>query len=214
MQKGTLTLIIILSGLILGGVYLLRGGKNLVPPEVVQSEMDTKEIQKIPNQTTPMETLKISSTAFEANGMIPKIYTCDGDGSRPDFVFTGIPAGTVSLAFIMDDPDIPDSLKKSRGIDSFVHWVVFNMPLKTFGISATGTVPGIQGMNSAGKNSYMGSCPPDREHRYFFFLYALDTMLPLAASATKADLEKAMEGHIIMQAELIGRYDRHPKAAP
>lgn len=208
MQKGTLAVCIAILGFIIGGMFLMRGRgeRNLVP----LLEMDTEEIQEISKQTITMETLKISTTAFEANGVIPKMYTCDGGGSRPDFVFTGIPTETVSLTFVMDDPDIPDSVKKSRGVESFVHWIVFNMPPGTSGIAATGTVPGIEGMNSAGKNSYVGACPPDREHRYFFLLYALNTTLELGPGATKADVEKAMEGHIVGQATLIGRYDRNP----
>lgn len=191
MKKGTL--IIIGAAIIISSVFLMHY---------------KKQAGDISHQIKSMDTLKISSTAFEAGGLIPQKYTCDGEGVRPDIAFAEIPTGAVSLVLIMDDPDIPDSVKKSRGVESFVHWVVFNISVETFGIPATGAVPGIEGMNSAGKNGYAGPCPPDREHRYFFLLYALDRTLDLTSSATKADVEKGMEGHIIVQTEIIGRYDR------
>ncbi|TSC61043.1 MAG: PEBP family protein [Parcubacteria group bacterium Gr01-1014_48] len=207
MKKGTLISVIVVLGLVAGGVFLLRGDRNSVPPET-DREVDTEQIEVTHNQTESMNTLQIASTAFEANGLISEKYTCDGENVRPEFTFTGIPNGTVSLAFIMDDPDIPENVKKSRSIDVFVHWVVFDIPPGNAGISAPRSLPGIEGANSAGENGYIGPCPPDREHRYFFKLYALDAILGLSPGASKIDVERAMEGHVIAQTELVGRYNR------
>jgi Raf kinase inhibitor-like YbhB/YbcL family protein len=105
----------------------------------------------------------------------------------------------------MDDPDVPKNLKPD-GL--FVHWVVYNMPANTSAIVENSTPPGERGLNSAGKLEYAAPCPPDREHRYFFKLYALDTMLNFNLPPAKDVLELAMAGHIIAQAELVGRYIR------
>jgi Raf kinase inhibitor-like YbhB/YbcL family protein len=107
----------------------------------------------------------------------------------------------------MDDPDIPESVKKNMGLDVFDHWVVFNIPADTIEITEGQAPPGVEGMNSAGQG-YTGPCPPDGEHRYLFKLYALDTMLELNKSATKVRIEKAMKGHVIEKAQLIGVYKK------
>lgn len=148
-----------------------------------------------------MGTLKISSPAFKHNEMIPAKFTCDGADVNPTLVIEGVPAEAKSLALIMDDPDAP------RG--TWVHWVVWNVNPKTREIKEN-TVPdgGKQGMNDFRKHDYGGPCPPSGTHRYFFKLYALDAALDLGPNATKAQLEAAMKGHIIVQAELIGRYAR------
>jgi Raf kinase inhibitor-like YbhB/YbcL family protein len=148
--------------------------------------------------------MKITSPAFVHQGSIPTKYTCDGENISPELEFFEIPENSKSLALIMDDPDIPDFVKEDRGIEVFDHWVVFNMPADTKGIGEGQAEPGIVGLNSRGTNEYIGSCPPDREHRYFFRLYALDKELELS----KDQLLKAMQGHIIETAELMGRYER------
>lgn len=148
-----------------------------------------------------MSSLKISSPAFKHNSMIPAKFTCDGDDISPALIIEGVPEATKSLALIVDDPDAP------RG--TWVHWVVWNIDPKTRTI-AEGTVPSgaLQGMNDFRKLDYGGPCPPSGTHRYFFKIYALDAVLDLRKGASKADLEQAMKGHIIAQAELIGLYSR------
>ena len=160
---------------------------------------------------TPIQktTMKITSTAFGENQIIPSTYTCDAAGTNPDLSWSNVPPDTASLVLIMDDPDVPTSIKPD-GL--FVHWVVYNIDPKTTGISASSahsdTSEGTQGSNSSGKSGYRGPCPPDREHRYFFKLYALDQKLDLPVGASKADVEVKMAGHILEMSELMGRYDR------
>jgi Raf kinase inhibitor-like YbhB/YbcL family protein len=150
--------------------------------------------------------LVLSSRAFSHGEMIPKQYTCDGQELSPPLEWQGAPAGTKSFALIMDDPDAPKTV--------FVHWVVYNIPA-----SASSLPEGLprepvlsdgirQGENSAGRIGYFGPCPPSGVHRYSFRLYALDTVLNLDAGATKQELMRAMQGHILAQAELLGRYGR------
>lgn len=154
----------------------------------------------------PVVTLmKITSPVFAHNETIPTEYTCDGRNVGPPLVFDNVPEGTRSLALIMDDPDVPTDRRPSGVFD---HWVVFNMPPDTSGIDVNEIPPGIHGANSAGRSVYTGPCPPDREHRYFFRLYALDDMLALDQGATKEEVLEAMQGHILAEAELMGRYDR------
>jgi Raf kinase inhibitor-like YbhB/YbcL family protein len=149
--------------------------------------------------------LQITSTAFPANGVIPSQYTCDGPGMNPPLAFSGIPAKTQSLVLIMDDPDVPKNLMPSGVFD---HWLIWDLPADSKGF-AEGAGKG--GLNGMGQQGYIGPCPPDREHRYFFKLYALDTKLSSAKISNKMDLETAMQGHIIEKAELIGRYERSQK---
>ncbi|MBI2039034.1 MAG: YbhB/YbcL family Raf kinase inhibitor-like protein [Candidatus Niyogibacteria bacterium] len=150
--------------------------------------------------------MKISSSAFAAGARIPVEYTCDSSDRIPPLLFSDIPAGAQSLVLIMDDPDVPESVRPDRMWD---HWICWNIPSATASIIEGQEPPGMIGKNSGGKPGYMGPCPPDREHRYFFKLYALDTMLDLdPVSATKQDVLGAMEGHILDHAELMGRYNR------
>ncbi len=150
--------------------------------------------------------MKIESTAFEPNGFIPPEYTCDGEDISPSLSWDEPPAGTQSLTLICDDPDAPGK--------TWVHWVVYNLPPTTRSLSSN--IPagdnlahgGCQGINDFRKVQYGGPCPPGGIHRYFFKIYALDTELDLKPGATKAQVEAAMKGHILAQAELIGRYSR------
>ncbi len=148
-----------------------------------------------------MSTLTLSSSAFKHQAHIPSKYTCDGSDVSPQLVVGNIPAGTKSLALIVDDPDAP------RG--TWVHWVVWNINPDTKEIKE-GAVPAgsHQGMNDFRKLDYGGPCPPSGTHRYFFKLYALDSVLSPGANASKANVERAMEGHILGRAELIGLYQR------
>lgn len=155
--------------------------------------------------------MELTSQSFENNGSIPSKYTCDGKNINPKLIIVMVPKKTKSLVLTLDDPDIPKEVKTARGIEVFDHWVLFNIDPSTKEI-AEDTAPGIQGVNSLGKNSYTGPCPPPqfkpKEHRYFFKLYALDIKLNLQ-NPTKADVVKAIAGHIIEKAELVGRYQRH-----
>lgn len=150
---------------------------------------------------------KLSTTAFEPGGMIPKQFTCDGPDLSPALEWSGAPANTRSFSLIMDDPDAP--------VGTWVHWVVYDLPADTKQLGE-GAPKDEQLLNGArqGRNDfrrigYGGPCPPPGPaHRYFFKLYALDAQLNLKAGASKAEVEKAMAGHILAQASLMGRYQR------
>ncbi len=147
------------------------------------------------------EALRISSSAFENNGGIPAKFTCDGRDINPPLAIAGVPASAKSLALIVDDPDAPSGM--------WVHWVVWNIDPKAAEIAENSVPKGaVQGINDFRKHAYGGPCPPSGTHRYFFKLYALDTQLSLGTNAGKKDLEKAMQGHIISQAQIIGTYKR------
>ena len=149
--------------------------------------------------------MRIESTAFAHNGDIPSKYTCDGENINPPLTFADVPKETRSLALIMHDPDVPTNLRPDGNFD---HWVVFNIPPETTTIGEGELAPGVYGLHTRGKPEYYGPCPPDREHRYFFKLYALDTMLDLPAGVYRKEVEEAMRGHVIEEAELLGHYKR------
>lgn len=149
--------------------------------------------------------MKLTSSAFKDHGIIPSVYTCEGKNINPPLAISAVPSEAKSLVLINDDPDVPKTLRPEGVYD---HWIVFNIPPETRAIAENSTPPGIQGRSTNGKNHYVGPCPPDREHRYFFKLYALDTLLKLTAGATKKEVEQAMRGHIIAQCELMGRYEQ------
>jgi Raf kinase inhibitor-like YbhB/YbcL family protein len=150
--------------------------------------------------------MKITSAAFEEGGMIPRHYTCEGDDVSPALTWTGVPPEAKSLALICDDPDAP--------MGTWVHWVLYNLPASVNGLQEA--VPpekelkngARQGRNDFRKIGYGGPCPPGGTHRYYFKLYALDMVLSLPAGASKAELVKAMEGHILAQGQLMGKYKR------
>ena len=144
--------------------------------------------------------MKITSPAFGEGATIPKTYTCDGGDAIPPLAFSNVPADARTLALVVDDPDAP--------VGTWDHWVVWNIPASVTGVEEGRTPEGVVGRNSWKKNSWGGPCPPDREHRYFFKLYALDTTLELDRTASKADLERAMGDHVLAEAVLMGRYDR------
>jgi Raf kinase inhibitor-like YbhB/YbcL family protein len=144
---------------------------------------------------------KISSPAFENNAFIPEKFTCVGKDTNPPLKIENTPQGTKSIALIVDDVDAP------RGI--WVHWVVWNIPKGTTEIKENSVPEGAkQGLNDFRKRQYNGPCPPPGTHRYYFKIYALDTILNLEPDTTKADLEKAMKGHIIGQSYIIGLFKR------
>ena len=152
--------------------------------------------------------MELKSSAFPPGGVIPAKYTCDGLDISPPLSWADVPAGTQSLALIADDPDAPGGM--------WVHWVAWNIPPNTNALQEdvpkrdslpSGMQQGTTDFRSIG---YGGPCPPSGTHRYFFKLYALKTTLNLPPSTTKKELEKAMQGHILKQAELIGKYQRKP----
>jgi Raf kinase inhibitor-like YbhB/YbcL family protein len=155
-------------------------------------------------------TMAITSSAFSHNGAIPKAYTCEGSDKSPPLAWAGVPPAAKSLALIVDDPDAPDPAAPKM---TWVHWVLYNLPP-----SATGLAEGIEpkalpagtleGVNDWQRTGYGGPCPPIGRHRYFHKLYALDVVLPDLKKPNKAALEKAMQGHIMAQAQLIGTYQK------
>lgn len=149
--------------------------------------------------------MQLTSPAFAHEGMIPARHTCDGANVNPPLAINGVPPGTVSLVLIMDDPDVPKNLRADGMWD---HWLVFNIPPELTAITEDREPPGVPGTGTGGNREYYGPCPPDREHRYFFKLYALDCRLDLPAGASKPQIEAAMTGHILAEARLMGRYDR------
>ena len=150
--------------------------------------------------------LSISSPAFAPNGAIPSKHTCEGEDVSPALAWSGLPEGTKSLALIVDDPDAPDPAAPRM---TWVHWVLYDLPP-----SASGLPEGVaalpagtrEGKNDWKRTGYGGPCPPIGTHRYFFKLYALDRTLGDLREPTKAALEKAMEGHVLAKAEVVGTY--------
>jgi Raf kinase inhibitor-like YbhB/YbcL family protein len=154
--------------------------------------------------------LTLSSPAFAPGAAIPAIYTCEGRDASPPLEWRGIPSGTKSLALIVDDPDAPDPRAPKM---TWVHWVLTNLPPGTDGLPE-GVAPGalppgtIEGVNDWKRTGYGGPCPPVGRHRYFHKLYALDIALDGLKRPTKAQVEAAMKGHVLGQAELIGTYEK------
>lgn len=148
--------------------------------------------------------IKVTSTAFEERGMIPKKYTCDGIDASPPLAWTSVPEGTRSLALICYDADVP--------YRTWIHWIIFNIPADVKGLSEK--IPSQkrlpngarQGRNDFSEIGYGGPCPPGSTHRYYFKLYALDQEINLESGATRGQLLKAMEGHILAKGELMGKY--------
>lgn len=145
--------------------------------------------------------MKITSPEFENNKFIPAKFTCEGEDINPELSIHDIPNGAKELALIIDDPDAP--------MGTWVHWVVYGIPL--IDRIEGNSLPGKQGVNTLGKKVYHGPCPPSGAHRYFFKLYALDTELSLSEGLSKGALEKAMQGHILEKAELVGLYKKGSK---
>lgn len=150
----------------------------------------------------------LTSSAFEHNGKIPSCHTCEGRDLSPALSWCEVPAGTKSLALIVDDPDAPDPAAPQR---VWVHWILYNLPT-----SCTGLPEGVaslpegtcEGLNDWGRVGYGGPCPPIGRHRYFHKLYALDTVLPDLNSPDKKRLEQAMQGHILAEVQCIGTYQK------
>jgi Raf kinase inhibitor-like YbhB/YbcL family protein len=157
--------------------------------------------------------MSMTSTAFTHEGAIPTRYTCEGDDISPPLAFAGVPANAKSVALIVDDPDAPDPAAPQR---TWVHWVLYNLPTTATGlpeaVASNALPPGTrEGKNDWERTGYGGPCPPIGRHRYFHKLYALDVVLPDLNPPSKAELEKAMQGHVIAQAVLIGTYQKEAK---
>ena len=157
-------------------------------------------------------TFSVESSSFPDQGEIPRKFTCEGSDHSPPLSWSGIPQGTKTLALIVEDPDAPDP--KAPKI-TWVHWVVYNLPPTMAGLAegvAKGDLPAgtLEGLNDWKRMGYRGPCPPIGRHRYFHKLYALDTVLADLGRPTKAALEKAMQGHILARAVLIGTYQKAP----
>jgi len=177
----------------------------------------------LPSEDPSRLTIQLHSPAFPDGGMIPKMFTCDGSDRSPPLEWSGVPPPARALALICDDPDAPGG--------TWSHWVVFNLPSQVKGLkegvppeqtipeaSTEGSAPVVrelqkarQGKNDFGKTGYGGPCPPGGTHRYFFRLYALDTTLELGPSASRAEVFKAIEGHILAEGRLAGKYQRGGK---
>lgn len=145
--------------------------------------------------------MKLTSPAFINNGELPAKYTCDGQGINPPLAISDVPAKAQSLALISDDPDAPSG--------TFVHWIIWNIDPQTTQIAENSVPSGSSlGKTSAGRTGFVPPCPPSGTHRYYFKIYALDTKLNLTPNAGKDNLEKAMQGHVLDSAEIIGLYKR------
>jgi Raf kinase inhibitor-like YbhB/YbcL family protein len=154
--------------------------------------------------------LTLVSAAFAANASIPTKHTCEGDDASPPLAWSGAPAGSRSFALVVDDPDAPDPAAPRM---TWVHWVLYDIPAPA-ALLAEGVDPGElpdgtrEGVNDWGRTGYGGPCPPIGRHRYFHKLYALDTVLGDLGRPKKAALEKAMQGHVLAEAVLIGTYQK------
>jgi Raf kinase inhibitor-like YbhB/YbcL family protein len=154
--------------------------------------------------------LSLTSSAFRDGGEIPSVHTCEGDDTSPPLAWSGVPAGAKSLALVVDDPDAPDPKAPKT---TWVHWVLYDLPPSSTGLPAAATSRDLpqrtrDGLNDWKRTGYGGPCPPIGRHRYLFKLYALDAVLPDLGTPTKARLEKAMEGHVVEKAQLIGTYQK------
>ena len=189
---------------------VILGGCDPTPdaPEQPTAAMELTDKEEIdptdtsdenPEQEAAM-TMSLTSPAFNNGEAIPAQYSCDGEDLSPDLDWFGIPQGTQSLALIMDDPD--------ASVGTWIHWVLYNIPADMPGLRTGMTGVGLDGTNSWGSTGYGGPCPPGGTHRYFFKLYALDTIFDLNPGVKKQALLAALEGHILAQAELIGTYTR------
>ena len=154
--------------------------------------------------------MKLTSSGFADPQSIPKLYTCEGKDVSPPLAWSGVPAKARSLALIVDDPDAPDPAAPRM---TWVHWVLYDIPVTVSGLSEGTTSSALpkgtlEGRNDWDRTGYGGPCPPVGRHRYFHKLYALDTVLPDLQEPNKAALEKAMKGHVIAETQLVGTYQK------
>ncbi|MFA5422527.1 MAG: YbhB/YbcL family Raf kinase inhibitor-like protein [Phycisphaerae bacterium] len=168
--------------------------------------LETKSLNSVSKKGGNAMDIELTSTAFENGAMIPPIYTCDGDDISPPLKWDSVPDGTQSIALIADDPDAPKG--------TWVHWVLYNLPpdktqlQENFPDDETLEDRTRQGVTDFGKTGYGGPCPPSGTHRYYFKIYALNTMIDTTKLLDKKTLLEKMEGHILAQGELMGKYKR------
>jgi Raf kinase inhibitor-like YbhB/YbcL family protein len=201
-KKILVVLFIVFIGLIILFIILFNSHKTITQNT---STLRKESVTIVPKKSGNM---KITSSAFENNGTIPSQYTCDGEGINPPLAFEDVPSNAKSLVMLMDDPDVPKNLLPAGVFD---HWVIYNIPPTTHEIAESSVPAGVsQGLNGAGQEKYTPPCPPDREHRYFFKLFALDSTLEFQdpSKVTKQMVIDKMQGHIIEEAQLIGLYNR------
>ena len=184
---------------VVGLLLLLIGCASPAPPA-------KRQLENVNLPQTAQPAMQVTSTAFKEGQSIPRQYTCDGVNISPPLEWNGVPKSAKTIAIIADDPDAPAG--------TWVHWVLYNLPAVNIGLvenlppTEALKAGGFQGKNDFQKIGYGGPCPPSGTHRYFFKVYALDNELPLKAGATKAEVEKAMQGHIVAQTQLMGTYSR------
>jgi Raf kinase inhibitor-like YbhB/YbcL family protein len=181
--------ILIITGVIVivVGFFIYQHNKNI-------------DMNIINSNQKMLGTLKITSSAFSNNSFIPQKYSCDGENINPPFEISGVPQNAISLVLIVDDPDAPNG--------TWDHWIKFNILPNVTSINENDESFGISGKGSGGKLTYQGPCPPSGRHHYFFKLYALDTKISLSESATKKDVLKTIDGHILDQTSIVGLYKR------
>jgi Raf kinase inhibitor-like YbhB/YbcL family protein len=160
------------------------------------------------NGSAPQVKLALSSSAFAADGAMPSKYSCEGQNVSPPLSWSGAPPSTQSFALIVQDPDAPDPAAPTKVV---THWVVYDLPATTTAIAEGGaSLPSSahQAKNEKGDPSYMGPCPPKGNHRYFFKLYALGSVLPVLDGPKERDIEQAIQGHVVGTGELVGTYQK------
>jgi Raf kinase inhibitor-like YbhB/YbcL family protein len=160
------------------------------------------------NGSTPEAKLTLSSSAFAPNAAMPSKYSCEGQNVSPPLAWSGAPASTKSFTLIVQDPDAPDPAAPTRVV---THWVLYDLPANAAAIAeGASDLPAAahQAKNEKGDAGYMGPCPPIGRHRYFFKLYALDTVLPELSSPKEKDVEQAIQGHVVGTGELVGTYQK------
>jgi hypothetical protein len=196
---------------LLGVLFLIVFAGAYIAVEKANAPSDNMDVDPTSSyyesDTIEPSMLTLTSPVFEEDGVIPEKFTCDGDNINPELRISGVPEDAETLVLVMDDPDIPESAKESMGIEKFDHWVLYNIPANVEKIPE-GASLGTPGVNSSGTEGYRGPCPPDREHRYVFRLYAISGQLNFIKTPTLDEVEKAAQGNVIQSATLIGRYDR------
>jgi Raf kinase inhibitor-like YbhB/YbcL family protein len=184
------------------GYYFISSTKK----EPVDNQQVVQEKQEQPTAIQPQPAnLTLTSSVFAYMTRIPSKYTCDGQKINPPLEISGVDDNAKSLVLIMEDSDVPKTIRQD-GI--WNHWLKFNLPVSLTEIKEGIDPGGVSGLGTSNTLKYVGPCPPDKEHRYFFKLYSLDTMLDLKQGAAKSQIEQAMRGHILQEAVLIGLYER------
>jgi Raf kinase inhibitor-like YbhB/YbcL family protein len=181
--------------------------------DTTSTSVNTTSTQSSSTTSNTTTSFTITSPAFTANAPIAAKYTCEGDNTSPPLAWSGAPANTRTFALIVEDPDAPDPAKPTRVV---THWVLYNIPAGTTSLAenaAKGGLPGgaAQGANERKAPTYMGPCPPIGTHRYFFKLSALDTTLTGLQNPSKAQVETAIQGHVIDSTQVIGTYEKTKK---